>query len=150
MRETDYCEIDTVDLTASLDPELTAELAELCCFALEIERGVQNWMIALVLTSDEHIGQLHQQFMGIPGPTDILTFEDDESSGGDIVISVEQAERQRHDDDWSLAEELRFLVVHGALHLTGWNDASSDQRAAMLDRQRQIIREFQADSSNTR
>ncbi|MCC6673962.1 MAG: rRNA maturation RNase YbeY, partial [Thermomicrobiales bacterium] len=101
-------------------------------------------------TDDEHIARLHREFMGIPGPTDILTFADDEERGGDIVISVDQADRQRQDDDWSLLEELRFLTVHGALHLTGWDDATDTQRQEMLDRQRALIAQFLADSASTR
>ena len=144
------CEIDVVDLTESISSALAAELAELCCFALGAEGRESVWIIAIVLTSDDHIGRLHQEFMDIAGPTDILTFPGDETPGGDIVISVEQAERQRHDDDWSLVDELRFLVVHGALHLAGWDDTTDRQRGAMLDRQRQIIGLFQADSSSAR
>ena len=49
--------------------------------------------------------------MGIPEPTDIMTFPSDDEPGGDIVISVEQADRQRNDDGWKLAGELRFLVA---------------------------------------
>jgi rRNA maturation RNase YbeY len=88
--------------------------------------------------------------MDIPEPTDIMTFPDDDQPGGDIVISVEQAERQRHDDAWPLAQELRFLVLHGALHLTGWDDATADLRAAMLDRQRAILAAFQNDPLSSR
>ncbi len=73
-----------------------------------------DWEIALVLTSDAHLTELHAEFMGIPEPTDIMTFPSDEELGGDIVISIEQAERQRHDDEWDLASEVRFLVTHGA------------------------------------
>lgn len=150
MPDTFACEIDVVDLTDSIAPALAAELTELCCFALETERNKSAWTIAIVLTGDDHISRLHEEFMGIAGPTDILTFADDEDPGGDIVISVDQADRQRHDDGWSLEAELRFLIVHGALHLAGWDDATPEQRTTMLDRQRQIIALFQADSSSTR
>ncbi len=89
--------------------------------------------------------------MDIPETTDIMTFPSDDEPGGDIVISVEQAERQRHDDGWDLMAELRFLVTHGALHLAGWDDASSSDRAEMLARQRQIIEVFQSGvESNSR
>jgi len=143
-------EVDLVDLTGAIQPSAAAELAELCRFALETDSGTGGWTVALVFTDDEHISRLHQEFMGISGPTDILTFADDEDRGGDIVISVDQADRQRQEDDWSLLEELRFLTVHGALHLTGWEDASDAQRQEMLDRQRVLITQFFADSASTR
>ena len=143
------CDADLLDLTESVDAELTAELAELCCFALAAESD-SDWTVSIVLTDDVHLTRLHDEFMGIPEPTDIMTFPDDDEPGGDIVISIEQAERQRHDDEWSLADELRFLVVHGALHLAGWDDATDQDRAAMLDRQRKIIAAYQKDPSSSR
>lgn len=144
------CEIEIIDLTESMAEAFTAELCELCGVALRAEHREGPWSITIVLTGDDHIAHLHEQFMGIAGPTDILTFASEDEPGGDIVISVDQADRQRHDDGWTLADELRFLVVHGALHLVGWDDATGAQRSAMLDRQRQIIDAFHADSSSTR
>jgi rRNA maturation RNase YbeY len=144
------CEIEVVDLTESIPADLAAELGELCCFALRDESDSLAWSVSIVLTDDEHLTRLHGEFMDIPEPTDIMTFPDDDQPGGDIVISVEQAERQRHDDAWPLAQELRFLVLHGALHLTGWDDATADLRTAMLDRQRAILAAFQNDPLSSR
>lgn len=139
-----------IDLTESIDSDVAAELEQLCCFALGIEAGDSNWTVSVVLTGDDHLTRLHDEFMGIPEPTDIMTFPDDDDPGGDIVISVDQANRQRVDDGWSLSDELRFLVVHGALHLAGWDDVTTELRAAMLERQRAIIDRFQNDRSNNR
>ena len=144
------CEIEIIELTDSISADLTAELGELCCFALDCEASEDEWAVTLVLTNDEHLIRLHDKFMGIPEATDIMTFPDGERLGGDVVISVEQADRQRIDDGWSLADELRFLVVHGALHLAGWDDQSPELRTAMLERQRTIIRKFQKLPSNSR
>jgi rRNA maturation RNase YbeY len=144
------CEVELVDLTESIESELAAELTELCCFALQRESDESSWTISIVLTSDEHLTRLHGEFMGIPEATDIMTFPDEDQPGGDIVISVEQAERQKHDDGWALAQELRFLVLHGVLHLTGWDDATDRLRTAMLERQRAILADFQTDPSSSR
>jgi len=143
-------EVDLVDLTGSIQPAAATELAALCRFALETDSKTGGWTVALVLTDDEHIARLHQEFMGISGPTDILTFADEEERGGDIVISVDQADRQRQEDGWSLLDELRFLTVHGALHMTGWDDSTDAQRQQMLDRQRALIAHFVSDSASTR
>jgi ssRNA-specific RNase YbeY (16S rRNA maturation enzyme) len=83
-----FCSIEPVDLTESLDESLLAELADLCCFALAQEEMNGAWEIALVLTSDAHLTELHAEFMDIPEPTDIMTFPSDDEPGGDIVISV--------------------------------------------------------------
>jgi rRNA maturation RNase YbeY len=138
------CSVEPVDLTETFDDALLADLGELCCFALEQELMEGNWEIAIVLTSDAHLTGLHAEFMNIAEPTDIMTFPSDDDPGGDIVISVDQAERQRHDDGWDLNAELRFLVTHGALHLSGWDDTSDREREDMIDRQRAIIAAFQS------
>jgi rRNA maturation RNase YbeY len=144
------CEIEFLDLTESIDPDFAEELTTLCCFALQRAHEQSGWVVSVVLTHDEHLTRLHEEFMGIAEPTDIITFPDDDQPGGDIVISVDQADRQRHDEAWSLAQELRFLVLHGALHLAGWDDATDDQRAAMLDRQRAILADFQSEPFKSR
>ena len=144
------CEVELVDLTDSIDSELAVELGELCCFALQRESDESSWTISIALTSDEHLTRLHDEFMGIPEATDIMTFPDEDQPGGDIVISVVQAERQRRDEGWALAQELRFLVLHGVLHLTGWDDATDQLRSAMLERQRAILEDFQTDPSSSR
>ena len=102
--------------------------------------------MTIAFTSDEHMSDLHESFMNLTGTTDIMTFPFDDEPGGDIAISVAQADRQRSVDQWGLEDELRFLVVHGALHLAGWNDRTQEARSAMLQRQRQIIAGFQEPS----
>lgn len=150
MVEKRTCEVEVVDLTESMEAQLAAELTELCCFAFQRETSSEDWTVSLVLTSDDHLARLHDEYMGNPEPTDIMTFPDDEQPGGDIVISVEQAERQRHEDAWPLAQELRFLALHGVLHLTGWDDATEELRASMLDRQRALLAEYQNDPLRSR
>lgn len=144
MTEAFTCVVESTDLTETFDEQVLGGLAELCCFALDQEGMSGRWEIALVLTSDGHLTELHAEFMDIAEPTDIMTFPSDDVQGGDIVISIEQAERQRQDDDWDLKSELRFLVTHGALHLAGWDDATPDDRAAMIARQREIVHDFQS------
>jgi probable rRNA maturation factor len=143
------CEVELVDLTESLEKGLLEDLAALCCFALDQAEMQGAWEVALVLTTDAHLTELHGEFMDIPEPTDIMTFPSDEEPDGDIIISVEQAERQRHDDGWELAAELRFLVVHGVLHLAGWDDTLPEDRAKMLARQRDIVTAFQSNDPSS-
>lgn len=139
------CSLETVDLTKTLDKNFLESASDLGCFALEQEMVDGEWEITLVFTSDAHIAELHAEFMGIPDPTDIMTFPTDDVLGGDIVISIDRAEIQRHDDGWDLPSELRFLVAHGVLHLAGWDDSTAEEREKMLDRQREIIIAFQAE-----
>jgi probable rRNA maturation factor len=79
--------------------------------------------IFVVLISDRHMAQLHQRFLGQTGPTDVITFEH-----GEIFISVETARRNGRRFGNSFRRELELYIVHGLLHLCGFDD--SNRRAA--------------------
>ncbi len=108
---------------------------------------VARWEINVLLTSDEQIAVMHLQYMGIPGPTDVMTFESDlepgdDGRGGDIVISVETAGREGPIHGHSAWDEIRFLTVHGLLHLVGFEDADPGDRSEMLEEQARLMRRF--------
>ncbi|MBA2289202.1 MAG: rRNA maturation RNase YbeY [Chloroflexia bacterium] len=110
--------------------------------ALERERMTGSWLFAIRFVDDREMAQLHETWLGDPSPTDILTFAyepDDEAHGGDIVISVETAGRNAVDAGWRLPDELDFLMLHGLLHVLGWDDRSVTGRSAMLERQYELL-----------
>ncbi len=139
----------TIDADAALPAGYVEEdLASLVEFALRDLDCEGEWEVSILFTSDEHIQHMHDQFMGIDTPTDIMTFpyEEDEFApvgefvqGGDLVISVETARVNAIDHGWSHLQELWFLVLHGVLHLLGWNDTDAEMRKAMLDRQGALL-----------
>ena len=98
----------------------------------------------MALVDDRRLRGLHRDFMGIDEATDVMTFPSGEPgvAGGDIAVSVDRAAAQGPGFGHSAAEEAAFLVVHGLLHLLGWDDAADDDRAAMLARQQEIIGGF--------
>jgi probable rRNA maturation factor len=69
------------------------------------------------LVSDRRMASLHRQFLNQTGPTDVLTFQH-----GEIFISVETARLHARVFGNSLARELRLYIVHGLLHLHGFDD----------------------------
>jgi probable rRNA maturation factor len=110
--------------------------------ALECESQRGEWVVSVVLVDDAELQRLHAQFMDIDEPTDVMTFPsdfEDDQRGGDIVVSVERAAEQGSENGSSVEDEVTFLILHGVLHLCGWDDATGDERAAMLARQRDII-----------
>jgi probable rRNA maturation factor len=125
-------------------------LRSLVSHALDREGAIGEWEINLLFTSDDAIQSMHLEFMGLDSPTDIMTFpyDDDDgfpagaSAGGDIVISVETAREHAEDAGWEQLRELQFLVLHGVLHLLGWDDGTTEQRTAMLERQRELLDEW--------
>ena len=90
--------------------------------------------IGVVLVSDRKISELHWRFMQIDGPTDVITFQH-----GEIFISVETAQRQAKTHRTSLASELRLYVVHGLLHLQGFDDHRTGDRRRMFAAQERIV-----------
>jgi len=99
--------------------------------------GVARAELSLSLVSEEEIAELHERYMGEPGPTDVLSFPlDDDDDGtrvlGDVVIAPAVAARNNPVDPES---ELRLLLVHGILHLLGYDHEEDAERAEMWARQ---------------
>ncbi len=90
--------------------------------------------IDVLLISDRRIAQLHRRFMRIAGPTDVITFQH-----GEIFISVETAARQARTQRTSLAHELQLYLVHGLLHLQGFDDHEPAERDRMHATQERIV-----------
>lgn len=76
--------------------------------------------IVVVLVSDRQMAAIHRKFMNIRGPTDVVTFQH-----GEIVISVETAERQAPEFGKTTEQELELYLVHGLLHLCGYSDENA-------------------------
>jgi len=91
--------------------------------------------VAIILVSDRRIAALHRKFMQVSGPTDVITFQH-----GEIFISVETAARQARKFGTSLSDELKLYLVHGLLHLAGYNDSCASERRAMERVQKRIVR----------
>ncbi len=129
-----------------------AEVYDLIHYTLAMEGASEDWTITVLLTTDERLRILHRDFMGLDSATDIMTFPyqdegsaaipDHQEMGGDIVISVDCAAVQAEEEGWDTASEIRFLIVHGVLHLVGWRDDKPAFRDSMLAHQRALLRTF--------
>jgi probable rRNA maturation factor len=91
--------------------------------------------IAVWLISDRRISRLHRQFLGESGPTDVMTFHD-----GEIFISVETARRYARKFGNSLMGEIKLDIVHGLLHLHGFDDQTPSDAHKMKAAQEKILR----------
>lgn len=100
----------------------------------------------LVLTDDDQMQQLNRQFRGIDSPTDVLAFPGGETDPdsqaiylGDVIISYPRALAQAAAGKYGVEAELQLLVVHGMLHLLGYDHDNEDTKAAMWDTQAEIL-----------
>lgn len=110
----------------SLDLESLADVATETLLAEGVEGPVE---LSVVLVAEDEMAELHERYLGEPGPTDVLSFEMDEDGLlGDVVVCPDEAERNNPSN---LPLELRLLVVHGILHLLGHDHEEEDQRDAM-------------------
>lgn len=98
--------------------------------------------LSFVLCSDAHIQALNRQWRGKDAPTDVLSFpQEDEDVLGDLVISVPTAARQAQERGTPLQTELRVLMVHGLLHLLGYDHETSDEDLAeMAEAEGRVLR----------
>jgi probable rRNA maturation factor len=92
--------------------------------------------LSLALVGDKTMSALHEQFMHIPGPTDVLTFplEVDprgRAISGEVVIDIPEARRRAKDHDIHPRLEVLLYAIHGMLHLSGHDDKTTRGFAAM-------------------
>ncbi|MEZ0386318.1 MAG: rRNA maturation RNase YbeY, partial [Verrucomicrobium sp.] len=90
--------------------------------------------IDFVLVSDRTIAQVHGDFLNDPTPTDVITFHH-----GEILISLDTAVRQAAENGETYEREVARYMIHGLLHLAGWNDYEPAERTAMHEVQERIL-----------
>ena len=83
--------------------------------------------VEVAVVSDEVISKVHDDFMGIPGATDVITFDH-----GEIVISAETAVGYAKEHGHTVNEELALYIVHGLLHLNGYDDTTPAAKKRMF------------------
>ena len=86
--------------------------------------------LSVALVGDTRMARLHQQFMGVGGPTDVLTFPLDEDErgrvlSGEVVVCVPEAARRARELGTSVERELLLYALHGLLHLCGYDDRTA-------------------------
>ncbi|HEX6581241.1 MAG TPA: rRNA maturation RNase YbeY [Actinomycetota bacterium] len=111
-----------------------------------LAEGIEHAELSVSFVDADEIAELHERFMDEPGPTDVLSFPLDDVDGaggraegregvsflGDVVVAPTEAVRNNPHDP---AAELRLLLVHGILHLLGYDHEDDDERTRMWERQ---------------
>jgi probable rRNA maturation factor len=158
--------LDLVLRPGILVPVPVATLARTAARALAMVGAPPRSSLGIVLSDDAELATLNEAHMGHDGPTDVLSFPLVASTPtpgastvrfvlppghrvhlGDVIVSVERAAAQAAegrggqtgDVAWDTADELRLLVVHGTLHVCGWDHAEPDEEAAMRALEREVL-----------
>lgn len=92
--------------------------------------------ISIVLTNNEVISRINNEYFGKESPTDVISFSlpdkfDPDKISGEVIISIEEVISNSREYHASLAKELMRYIIHGLLHLKGLNDSTSSQRIKM-------------------
>jgi probable rRNA maturation factor len=107
--------------------------------------------LSVVITDDDEMQSLNLQFRGVDAPTDVLAFGEEESELpfvtpaqeppylGDVIISFPRAHEQAAEMGHDIATELQLLIVHGVLHLLGYDHATPEEKDLMWARQEAIL-----------
>lgn len=104
--------------------------------------------LSILVVDDARIRQLNQQYRDKDSATDVLSFpqfEEDEEPGfsshllGDVVLSIETAKLQAEEHDLSLEEELILLLIHGILHLLGYDHERSAAEAEAMQKKSRML-----------
>jgi probable rRNA maturation factor len=158
-------DIDIYVADEQTDRSLELERWSTLCRAALVDEGVSGLAeVSLIFTTETVMAELNQQFMGKTGPTDVLSFPIDaepEPTGrvpdaggagpgeppmgeipqlvGDIVICPLVAARNALEHECSFEDEMALLIVHGVLHLRGWDHVEDEEAERMEARERDIL-----------
>lgn len=126
----------------------SADLERVARAALEGE-GVPAAELGILITSDTVIHDLNRRYADEDKATDVLSFSlregeefvspDDTERLGEVIISLDTAKRQAEEAGRALEAEVAHLLVHGILHLLGYDHAEPDEERAMQERERAIL-----------
>lgn len=126
-------------------------LRRVAVVALGHQQVVGPSELTLVVAADEVLHELNLRHRGVDAPTDVLAFAD-ETPGpfvnapdlprylGDVVVSFPRAQAQAAEAEHEVSVEMQLLVVHGVLHLLGYDDVAEERRARMWQVQAEILR----------
>ena len=103
--------------------------------------------ISIALVGDTKMAALHEQFMQVPGSTDVLTFELDHNAqgpvtSGEIVVCVPYARREAKRRKIRAEQEVLLYALHGVLHLSGFDDLTPVDHQRMHDEEDRILEQI--------
>lgn len=137
------------------------ELADLGRHVLEQLRVHPLAELTISLVDEGAMAALHEQWMDLPGPTDVMSFPMDELRPGrdgqeptpgmlgDVVLCPSVARAQAAAAGHAVGDELLLLTTHGILHLLGFDHAEADDEREMFDLQRTLLLTFLAERGRT-
>lgn len=125
----------------------TNELERLIAYASEMEK-VTNAVFSITFVNDDEMREMNKNYRNIDRTTDVLSFAFEDNMDiknneirmlGDIYISVDKAKAQALEYGHAYLRELSFLMIHGFLHLLGYDHMDEESEKEMFSRQEEIL-----------
>lgn len=107
--------------------------------------GFAEGEISIAVVDDATMHELNRRYLDHDYPTDVLSFvleQADRMLEGEIIVSADYAAREAPKYGWTLREELVLYVIHGALHLVGYDDTTPEAKAAMQEQETLFLRQL--------
>nr|WP_244269690.1 rRNA maturation RNase YbeY [Caldanaerovirga acetigignens] len=147
----DQVTINDMQDKIKVDQELQELIKKAVELTLDLEKADPKAEVSVALVDNAYIRQLNKIYRGKDEPTDVLSFslgdesfiggyEEIEHLLGDIVVSLEKAEEQANIYGHSFKREVVYLLVHGTLHLLGYDHENDEQRKVMREKEERILR----------
>ena len=107
--------------------------------------------LSIVFVDDATIAKIHDRFMDDPSPTDVITFPADPEmeSAGEIILSVDRARERAAELHEPFSRELTLYLVHGWLHLAGYDDREPQEREQMRQAEKQALAVLDANGASS-
>jgi len=140
-------QVDTTEAPPHADRVSVEAIEALVRFVLD-RAAISVADVDIVLCGDERMAELNRSWLDREGATDVISFDLATAEGviatkggleGEIYVDLSQADRQAPAFDATVDEELRRLVIHGVLHLIGFDDASPEVADRMKQRQEELV-----------
>jgi len=162
-----YAMMMAVEINVLVDPEFegcldTGWLEGIAGEALTVAGAAAGAELGLVIAGGERVRRLNRDYRGRDEPTDVLAFfmlpgPEEESPPfvsppdglrhlGEVIISYPQAVKQAGERGHSIKRELTILIIHGVLHLLGYDDEEPEPRRLMSAREGEILKHIEGNS----
>lgn len=139
-----------VRVTSHREPEpLSLDAFErLGLFAMRLEEVPDTAELSIAIVDADEMSHLNEQYRGVPDGTDVLSFgcddpcptgSDEPITLGDVIIAPEVAEKQATEQGTTVEAELNLLLVHGLLHILGYEHDDDEKAEAMQAREQAIL-----------
>lgn len=122
------------------DPGLSKTQLVSLCQRISSEIRLQAVSCTVIFVDDPTLQKMHAEYLNDPEPTDVITFDlGDEAVEGEIYISVDRAREQAAFYQVSLQQEISRLIIHGLLHLKGYDDREEPDRLKMKNIEDRLV-----------